>query len=181
MRTLRLKKSAEPSTTSASARGSGARLSLRLPIDGSLDPILGLLPDLGASQGLGTKRHALSRRGLGAPWRCPLGAALSTAAPTSSSAASRGSRASRPMHQPLDPASFATKKSPEGTPGEGRSKPTQPDTQRVRTEQLDNAQGFFSSTTSPRSTEHCYKTLLDSAHVDHRIIPQTRPISVYKG
>jgi hypothetical protein len=34
--------------------------------------------------------------------------------------------------------------------------------QGVRIEQLDDAQGFFSSTTPPQSIEGRYKTLLDS-------------------
>jgi hypothetical protein len=65
-------------------------------------------------------------------------------------------------HQPLEPTSLAIKKTPEGAPRGGRSKLTQPDTQRVRTGQPDDAQGFFGSMTSPRSTEHRCKTLLDS-------------------
>ena len=76
--------------------------------------------------------------------------------------ASRGWAAPMPTHQPLEPTSFATKKTPEYPPGGGRSKPTQPDTQSVRTEQTYDAQGFFGSTTLPRSTEHRCKTLLDS-------------------
>jgi len=44
---------------------------------------------------------------------------------------------------PVDP--------PLGAPGGGQSKPTEPDTQRVRTKQLDDAQSFFGSTTTPRS------------------------------
>jgi hypothetical protein len=38
--------------------------------------------------------------------------------------ASRGWAAPRPTRQPLEPTSFATKKTPEGPPGGGRSKPT---------------------------------------------------------
>ena len=66
--------------------------------------------------------------------------------------ASGGSGASRPMHQPLEPTSFAIKKTLEGVSVGGRSKLTQPNTQCVRIGQPDNAQGFFGSMTSPRST-----------------------------
>jgi len=43
-----------PSKPAAFAQRSGARLSLGLPINGDLDPILGLSLALGASQGPGT-------------------------------------------------------------------------------------------------------------------------------
>jgi hypothetical protein len=107
------------------------------------------------------------------PQRCSLGAALPTAPLTGSCpghdtrrqsfpSASRGSGASRPTCQPLEPISSVTKKTLEGPPRGGQSKPTQPHMQSVRIEQLDNAQGFFGSKTPSRSTTHRYKTLLDS-------------------
>ena len=81
---------------------------------------------------------------------------------TNSSVASRGSGAPGPAHQPLEPASFTTKKPLESAHGGVWSKPTQPDTQFVRTEQSDDVQIFFVSMTSPRSTRCRCKTLLDS-------------------
>jgi hypothetical protein len=84
--------------------------------------------------------------------------------------ASRGWTAPRPARHPLEPTSFITKKTLEGPPGGGRSKPTQPDTQSVRIEQSDDTQGFFGSTTPPRSIERCCKTPWTPTHVDHRII-----------
>jgi len=77
-------------------------------------------------------------------------------------AASRGSEAPGPVRQPLEPTSFTAKKTPEGPPGGSRSKPTQPDTQSVRTEQPNDAQSFFGSTTPPQSTVRRCKPLLDS-------------------
>jgi hypothetical protein len=76
--------------------------------------------------------------------------------------ASRGWAAPRPTRQPMELTSFTTMKTPEGPPEGGQSKPTQSDMQSVRTEQPDDTQGFFGSTTLPRSTAHRCKTLLDS-------------------
>jgi hypothetical protein len=56
----------------------GAHPSLKLPIDGSLDPILGSLPVFDASQGPSSKRGTLSHQGSGGSQRCPTGVALST-------------------------------------------------------------------------------------------------------
>ena len=81
---------------------------------------------------------------------------------TNSSVASRGSGAPGPAHQPLEPASFTTKKHLESAHGGVWSKPTQPDTQFLRTEQSDDVQIFFVSMTSPWSTRCRCKTLLDS-------------------
>jgi hypothetical protein len=69
--------------------------------------------------------------------------------------------APRPARQPLESTSFTTRKTLEGLPGAGQSKPTQPDTLSVRTEHPDDAQGFL----APRhrhGPQHRYKTLLDS-------------------
>ena len=66
------------------------------------------------------------------------------------------------MRQPLKPTSFTAKKTLEGPVGGGLSKVTQPDTQSVRTEQPDDAQGFFGSKTPRRSTAYRCKTSLDS-------------------
>jgi hypothetical protein len=115
--------------TTAFAQGSGACPSLRLPSDGSLDPLLGSLPTFSTNQGLGTRRYAPSHQGSGAPWCCPVGTALSNhfsdrithgawRKKINSSAASRGSGAFGSARQPLEPFSFATKKLPEGSPRE---------------------------------------------------------------
>jgi hypothetical protein len=101
---------------------------------------LGSCPASDASQGTGARRHAPSYRGSGAPRRCPLGMALPPTFPTRSRtsydirrqsfpAASSGSEDTGPVHQPLEPTSFTAKKTLEGLPGGGQSKPTQPDTQ----------------------------------------------------
>ena len=68
------------------------------------------------------------------------------------------------MRQPLKLTSFTTKKTLEVPPRGGWSNPTPPDTHSVRTEQPNDAQGFFSSTTPPRSTTRHYKALLDSGN-----------------
>jgi hypothetical protein len=65
------------------------------------------------------------------------------------------------MRQPLELTSFTAKKTPEGPPWEGRSKPTQPNMQSVKTEQPNDAQGFFGSTTPPWSIVRRCKALLD--------------------
>ena len=77
------------------------------------------------------------------------------------------------MRQPLELTFFTTKKTPEGPPGEVRSKPTQPDMQSVIIEQSDDAQGFFGTKTPSQFMAHRWKTLLDSS--------ARRPISLYKG
>jgi hypothetical protein len=136
-------------------------------------PSLGSCLANDTSQGLSARRQAPGYRCPGAPGCRSLGVASPTAPPTrtrpgrdtrrqSFPLASRGSGASGPVHQPLEPTSIATKKTLEGPPGGGRSKPTQPDMQSVRTEQLDDVQGFLGSKTPPRSTAHRCKTLLDS-------------------
>jgi hypothetical protein len=73
--------SSKPAT---STQRSGARPSPGLPIDGGLDPILGLSLALGASQGPRTRRHVSSHQGSGALRRCPASTALSTTPPTRS-------------------------------------------------------------------------------------------------
>jgi hypothetical protein len=98
--------------------------------------------------------------------------------------ASKGSEASGPTHQPLELTSFTAKKTLQGPSRGGQSKSTQPDTQSVRTEQLDDAQGFFGSTTPPRSIVRRCKVLLDSGACRPKThspkLPCTRPISLYE-
>jgi hypothetical protein len=92
---------------------------------------------------------------------------------------------SRPTHWPLKLAAFTAKKPPEGAPGGGRSKPTELDTQHVRTEEPDDTQGFFSSMTTSRSIHAATRPPWTPAHVDHRLNslkpPCTQPTSIYKG
>jgi hypothetical protein len=157
-----------------SAWHSGARPNPEAPdLQQHPGPGLGSCPGNDASQGPGTRRHAPRHRGSRAPRCCPLGTTLPATFPTRSRTgrdtrrqsfpmSSRGSEAPGLTRQPLEPTSFTTKKTPKGRPGGGWSKLTQPNTQSVRTEQLDDAQGFFSSTTPPRSTAHRCKALLDS-------------------
>jgi hypothetical protein len=103
-------------------------------------PSLGSCLANDTSQGLSARRQAPGYRCPGAPGCRSLGVASPTAPPTrtrpgrdtrrqSFPLASRGSGASGPVHQPLEPTSIATKKTLEGPPGGGRSKPTQPDMQ----------------------------------------------------
>jgi hypothetical protein len=66
------------------------------------------------------------------------------------------------MRQPLEPTSFTAEKTLEGPSRGGWSKLTQPDTQSIRTEQLDDIQGFFGSTATPRFTTRPCKAFLDS-------------------
>jgi hypothetical protein len=148
----------------------------------SLNLILGSHPAYDTSQGSGARRHAPSHRGSGAPKHYPRAQRCQPLFRQGHARGmmqedkllhSRGSRAPKPARQPIEPASFATKKSPESAPGGGWSKPTQPFTQSVRTEQPNDAQGFFCS-----MTLHGPQTL---AHVDCRCIHQTTMYSTYLG
>jgi hypothetical protein len=173
-RTLWRRNPAEPDYIATSAWVSGDRTSPKAPnLRQHSGPTLGSRPADDANQGPSARRRFPSYRGLGAPQHCPLGMALLATFPTRSRmsvtqeysfpAASRGSEAPGPTCQLLKPTSFTAKKTPEGPPGGGRYKPTQLDMQSVRTEQSDDAQGFFGSTTPPRSTTRCCKALLDSS------------------
>jgi hypothetical protein len=150
-----------------------ARPSPRLPIDENLDLTLGPFPASNVSQGSGARRHALSHRGSGAPRRCPLRVALPAILPI-------GSHTGRDTRRQTPPWPLGAR----GLPGlsvnlwsrppspprrllkahlrEASPSRQQPDTQRVRTEQSNDAQGFIGSTTPRRLTEHHCKTLLDS-------------------
>jgi hypothetical protein len=170
-RTLQRRSPTKPDYTATSAWGSGARPSLEAPdLRQHSNLALRSYTANDTSQGPGKRRHAPSYRGSPA---LPLGHDIAATFPTRSRtgrdtrrqsfpAASRGSEAPGPMRQPLEPTSFTAKKTPEGPPGGGRCKLTQPDTQSVITEQPDDAQGFFGSTTRPHSMVHCCKALLDS-------------------
>jgi hypothetical protein len=140
------------------------------------------------------KPRAIDARG--APRHRSLGTALPAAPPTGSCSghdtrrqsfpsASKGSGASRPTRQPLEPTSSTTKKTSEGLPRGGWSKLTQPDTQSVIIEQPDDAQGFFGSKTPARSRTHHCKTLLDSGtrrpQTSSPKPPCTQSVSLYKG
>jgi hypothetical protein len=59
-------------------QSSGARLSLRLLIDDTLEVGPWLLPGLWRQPRLGSKKTSSGRKGLGAPRRCALGMALPT-------------------------------------------------------------------------------------------------------
>jgi hypothetical protein len=116
-------------------------------------------PAYDASQGSGARRQAPSYRGSGAPKHYASGVALLATPMIGSrmgrdtrrqvSSASRGWVAPRPARQVLEPTSFTSKKAPEGSPRGGQSMPTQPNMQSVRTEQLDDAQGFIGSMIPP--------------------------------
>ena len=110
--------------------GSRARSSLGLLIDGSLGPTPVYLLTFGASQVPGTRRCS-------PPWPHVHGSIIHSSnrvthgvrrKKTDSSTGFKGSGVFRPMHQPLKPASFATKKPQEGAPCGDWSKPTEPDT-----------------------------------------------------
>jgi hypothetical protein len=147
MRTLRPRNLTELGHSAAPAQGSGACLGLRLPIDDT--PELGpwFLPGLrhqprpgckktspeplrqgrsktiGSCTGRDIRRQAShSLQGLDDFW-----------APTSA-----------PRTDPL-----CYQEDSRRSTGGGRSKPTQPNTKSVRTEQPDDAQDFFGSTTPP--------------------------------
>ena len=90
--------------------------------------------------------------------------------------ASWGLGSSGPARKPLEPTSFITKKTLEGPPGRGQSKPTQPDTQSVRTEQPDDAQGFFGTKTPQWSTGTAARPSWTPALVDHRLVPPSHHI-----
>lgn len=104
----------------ASARGSRAHSSHRLPVD----------------RGHELKVDAPNTRRSGPLRRCPTSVALPTTPLTKSrtrcdirgqnpSAGFTGSGASGPAHQPLKPDAFTAKKPSVGGPGGGRSKPTE--------------------------------------------------------
>ena len=76
-RTLRPRNLAKLELAAASAQGSGAHQSLRLPMNGKPEPDPWFLPGLRCQPRPGTRRHAPSCRGSGAPQHCPLGMALS--------------------------------------------------------------------------------------------------------
>ena len=130
---------AEPDSTAPFAWGSGACPSPEAPdLHQHTAPALGSCLANDASQGLGARRRVLSYRGSGAPRRCPLGMALPATFPTRSRTgcdtrrqsfpvASRGSEAPGPARQLLELTSLIAKKTQEGPPQGGRSKPTQPD------------------------------------------------------
>jgi hypothetical protein len=127
-----------PSVIATIAQGSGARPCLRLPINGSLDPLLSLLPALGASQGLGIRRHALNHKAQGLPGATPRawlyqplpwqGHARSVTQEDKFLCGLQGLRSSRAHTSAARVDLLATKKSLEGAPRGGRSTPTQPDT-----------------------------------------------------
>jgi hypothetical protein len=129
---------------------------------------LGSCPTNDASQGPGARRQALSHKCSGAPRRCSLSTALPTAPLTGSRPghdtrrqsfplASRDSGASGPARQPLEPTSFATKKSPEGPPM-GASPSWHSLTRRVPWHRH-----------SPRRT--AARPSSTPTHVDHRLLP----------
>ena len=134
---------------------------------------LGSCPANDASQGPGTRRQALGNRCLGAPKRCSLGVPLPTA-PLTGSRPGRDTRRQSFPRPPGDQGLPGPHVSPwsrpplpprrlqKVSPGGGRSKPTPSDTQSVRTEQTDDAQGFFGSKTPQWSMAHCCRSSLDS-------------------
>ena len=131
------------STPCASAWDSGARPSPRLPIEGSMDPILSSFLAFGSSKGPGSRQTPRATKARGLPGTAPRARRCQ---PLFRKGHALGvTQEAKLLHQPRGlqgfwarvsapkPAVFATKKPPEGASGEEWSKPTQPDIQRVRT------------------------------------------------
>jgi hypothetical protein len=142
----------------ASAHCSGAQVSPRLLINGSLSLILSSASGIGQGLAWNPMPRVPKARA-----RCgPMGAALSSTLLTKShmghdtrgqnpSVSFRGSGAFGLARQSLTLDAFATTEVSRRALGGGQSKLTRPDGQSIRAKQPNDAQGFSGSTTMPRS------------------------------
>jgi hypothetical protein len=169
-RTLWLRDPAELDSTTASAWGSGLPRALGFRSTSPPGPALGSCSANDVSQGPGTRRQVPGYRCPGTSWRCSRGVPLPDAPPTGShpgrdtrrQSFPRPSGAFGPAHQPLEPTSFATKKTPEGlTRGTLVQANTVLHTE-CQNRAVERRPGFFGTKTPQRSMPHRCKTLLDS-------------------